>query len=167
MPFIFFREIFIPYYEEGVMVAHRYAEVIGSNPILYFFVPYNRKQKKLSGFIHILGGANMAKRSDYNKFRREALGLTQAQLGVLAGVSAGSVSSFENDLEVGEPTCRAIINALSREFGKLDPVQKTEAYIQVSAKCLTLGYLNPVEKIKVAGSLAKNSGELIRLICKD
>ena len=109
----------------------------------------------------------MAKRSDYNKIRREALGLTQAQLGVLAGVSAGSVSAFENDLEVGEPTCRAIINALSREFGKLDPVQKTEAYIQVSAKCLTLGYLNPVEKIKVAGSLAKNSGELIRLICKD
>ena len=49
MPFIFSREIFIPYYEEGVMGAHRYAEVIGSNPILYFFTPYNRKQKKLSG----------------------------------------------------------------------------------------------------------------------
>ena len=45
----FFRVKNMPSYEEGVMGAHHYVAVLGSNPILYFFSAYYDERSGLYG----------------------------------------------------------------------------------------------------------------------
>lgn len=68
-----------------------------------------------------------------SKTRRMALGLTQKELGEMAGVSAGTISKYENGEEISKPYEQQIRRAIDNRF---DALSKDE-WMYVSLKAQT------------------------------
>ena len=69
------------------------------------------------------------RRNKVYEVKRRALGLSQAEVGKLAGVSGPTVSSFENGKEISNVYANAICRAIDDEFAKLDRVQYMESML--------------------------------------
>lgn len=64
--------------------------------------------------------------------KRRALGLTQAELGRLAGVSGSTIAVFESGKEVSIPVFNCIKAAINNEFEALDAQEYLEAMLAMN-----------------------------------
>lgn len=98
------------------------------------------------------------KRCKVYETRRRALGLTQAEVGKLAGVSGSAVSNFELGAEVSTPVYKSIIWAIDSEMRKLD----RQEYIEVKLKSLVyqLEHENDAEKMMTLVYIGLNANKL-------
>lgn len=98
--------------------------------------------------------------------KRRALGLTQSEVGELAGVSGSTVANFEAGKELSVPVFKAIKGAIDKEFEALDPQSLCEKKIVQYA--LQLEYEREDEKLKTAAYISMVAGKLgIALIRKE
>ena len=98
------------------------------------------------------------KRCKVYETRRKALGLTQTEVGKLAGVSGSAVSNFELGMEVSTPVYKSIIWAIDSEMRKLDK----QRYIEVNLKALVyqLEYETDMEKMVTLTYISMNAAKL-------
>lgn len=91
------------------------------------------------------------KRFEVYETKRNALGLSRAQVGELAGVSSSTVANYEAGKEVSLPYVKSITAAIDNEFRALDKTQFLEKKLLMQvlqiereeskeAKLKTLGY---------------------------
>ena len=76
--------------------------------------------------------------------KRKALGLTQAEVGELAGISKSTISNFEQGCEVSMPIFTCIKSVIEQEFRSLDKKEYLDAMILMHA--LQLKEANDDEK---------------------
>lgn len=80
------------------------------------------------------------------KTRRQALGMTQATLGDLAGVTGSTVSAFEKGAEVSLPVYRSIRQAIDDVWNRLEGYDKD--YAHLLQMTYALEYQTEEEKMK-------------------
>lgn len=88
----------------------------------------------------------MLKPNDVCKIKREALGLTQAELGAHVGCTGGSICSYESGKEVSELIYKGIGWAIKDLESKLTPEQFNNYKLRVGAEC---AIAEPNDKLKV------------------
>lgn len=81
------------------------------------------------------------------KIKREAMGLTQAELGAVVGCTAGAISSYEVGKEVSELIYKGIGWALKDLESKMSPAEFNDYKLRVGAEC---AIAEPNNKLKVA-----------------
>lgn len=80
------------------------------------------------------------------KIKREALGLTQAELASYVGCTGASISMYESGKEVSELVYKGIGWALKDLESKLSPEKFNDYKLQVGADCVIA---EPNDKVKV------------------
>ena len=80
------------------------------------------------------------------KIKREALGLTQAELASYVGCTGGSISMYESGKEVSELVYKGIGWALKDLESKLSPEKFNDYKLRVGANCVIS---EPNDKLKV------------------
>lgn len=90
--------------------------------------------------------------------KRKALGLTQTEIGKIAGVSASVVSNLEAGEEVSVPVFNSIKWALDNQFAALDRLEYMEAMLKMHT--IQLGDLEGEEKILCLGYISIYSNKL-------
>jgi transcriptional regulator with XRE-family HTH domain len=95
---------------------------------------------------------------DSIKCKRQALGMTQAELGTLLGVSAASISKFEK----GEELSKTVFTTIRYGVDNYIKTLSTEKYIQVRIleSAYSLDYISDEEKILTLNHLAIHANKL-------
>ena len=90
--------------------------------------------------------------------KRKALGLTQSEIGELAGVTNSTVSNFEAGEEVSIPVFNSIKMAIENQFAALGRLEYMEAMLKMHT--IQLGDLEGEEKIICLGYISIYSNKL-------
>lgn len=90
--------------------------------------------------------------------KRKALGLTQTEIGELAGVNASTVSNLEAGEEVSIPIFNSIKVAIDNQFAALDRLGYMEAMLKMHT--IQLGDLEGEERILCLGYISIYSNKL-------
>lgn len=90
--------------------------------------------------------------------KRKALGLTQSEIGELAGVTNSTVSNFEAGEEVSIPVFNSIKMAIENQFAALDRLAYMEAMLKMHT--IQLGDLEGEERILCLGYISIYSNKL-------
>lgn len=90
--------------------------------------------------------------------KRKALGLTQTEIGKIAGVSASVVSNLEAGEEVSVPVFNSIKWALDNQFAALDRLEYMEAMLKMHT--IQLGDMEGDERILCLGYISIYSNKL-------
>ena len=77
----------------------------------------------------------MLKPNDVCRIKRDAFGLTQADLAKHVGCSNGTISSYEEGKEVPELVCKGISWALNELESELEPKEFNDYKLRVCAEC--------------------------------
>lgn len=88
----------------------------------------------------------MLKPSEVCKIKREALGLSQADLAKRVGCTNGTISNYEMGKEVSELVYKSISWALKDLESKLSPAEFNDYKLRVGAEC---AIAEPNAKLKV------------------
>lgn len=81
------------------------------------------------------------------KIKREALGMTQAELGAHVGCTAAAISSYELGKEVSELVYKGIGWALKDLESKLTPAEFNDYKLRIGAEC---AIKEPNDKLKIS-----------------
>lgn len=95
---------------------------------------------------------------DAYKCKRLALGMTQAQLADLVGVSGGTISRFENGEMLSEPVFNQIRLGVENYFRSLDRLTYMER--RLLEACYQLEYQTEQEKLLTLNHMAIHIGKL-------
>lgn len=90
--------------------------------------------------------------------KRKALGLTQTEIGKLAGVSASVVSNLEAGEDVSVPVFNSIKWAIEKQFSALDKLEYMEAMLKMHT--IQLGDMEGDERIICLGYISIYSNKL-------
>lgn len=90
--------------------------------------------------------------------KRKALGLTQAELGSMAGVSSGTVSAYEEGKTTSEPVVRCIIRAIDDKMNSLSKEEYFE--VMLTKSVLELPYVEGDEKRRTLSYIIKWASQL-------
>lgn len=90
--------------------------------------------------------------------KRKALGLTQAEVAELAGVSASTISFYEQGKEVSTPVYMCIRNAIENAFRSLDKKEYLESMILMHA--LQLDKASDDEKSAILSYIILNASKV-------
>jgi transcriptional regulator with XRE-family HTH domain len=90
--------------------------------------------------------------------KRKALGLTQTEIGELAGVNASTVSNLEAGMEVSIPVFNSVKMAIENQFTALDRLEYMEAMLKMHT--IQLGDLEGEERILCLGYISIYSNKL-------
>lgn len=90
--------------------------------------------------------------------KRRALGLTQAELGRLAGVSGSIISAFESGKEVSVPVFNSIKMAIDKEFEALDRQEYIETKLLMHV--LQLQDMDDEEKMQCLSYIGLQANKL-------
>lgn len=88
----------------------------------------------------------MLKANTVCKIKREAMGMTQAELAAVVGCTNGSISSYESGKEVSELIYKGISWALRDLESKMSPEQFNDYKLRIGAEC---AIAEPNSKLKV------------------
>lgn len=88
----------------------------------------------------------MLKPNEVCKIKREALGLTQAELAAQVGCTGGTISSYESGKEVSELAYKGIGWAIKELESKLSPEDFNNYKLRIGAEC---AIAEPNDKLKV------------------
>lgn len=95
---------------------------------------------------------------DAYKCKRLALGMTQAQLAKIIGVSGGTISRFENGEELSEPVFNSIRCGVEEYFKSLDRETYMERRLLEAAYALE--YQTPQEKLLTLNHMVIHIGKI-------
>lgn len=70
------------------------------------------------------------------RFKRQALGLSQEEVGKLAGCKGACISNYESGKQISEMYSRAIKNAIDLEIDKLPDIERLKILVLQQAMCL-------------------------------
>lgn len=90
--------------------------------------------------------------------KRRALGLTQAELGRLAGVSGSTIAVFESGKEVSVPVFNGIKAAIEKEISALDKQEYLETMLMMHV--LQIQELEEDEKLQCLSYIVAHASKL-------